>query len=137
MRIVFDTNVLVAAFATHGICDSLFEHAIENHIIVLSEYILNELSKTLIEKFKITETKTSEIINFLKLSCEISEHKKFESQISRDPDDDPILGIIEVSNIDFLVTGDKDLLVLKKYKNTPIILPRKLWEVFKNYQIDI
>jgi predicted nucleic acid-binding protein len=30
-----------------------------------------------------------------------------------------------------LVSGDKDLLVLKKYKNVPIISPRELWNIFK------
>ncbi|MDO9578921.1 MAG: putative toxin-antitoxin system toxin component, PIN family [Candidatus Cloacimonadales bacterium] len=137
MKILFDTNVLVAAFATRGICNSLFEHTLENCDIVISEFILDELKRTLIEKFKIAEDKTIEIINFLKSSCEISEHKEFENQISRDPNDDPILGIIDKTNIDFLVTGDNDLLILKTYKNIPIISPRELWEEFRKLKIEV
>ena len=40
--------------------------------------------------------------------------------ISRDPDDDYLLYFSEEYGLDFLVTGDKDLLVLKTYGNTKI-----------------
>ncbi len=132
MNIIFDTNVLVAAFSTHGICNSLFEHTIENHSIIISEYILSELKRTLNEKFRISIDKIDEIIEFLKSSCKISDFKEFNLQISRDPNDDPVLGIIDITDTDFLVTGDKDLLVLKKYKKTHIISPRELWEEFRS-----
>ena len=41
--------------------------------------------------------------------------------ISRDPNDDYLLDLAVTTDADFLVTGDKDLLVLKKYHNTNII----------------
>ena len=39
----------------------------------------------------------------------------------RDPKDDFLLGLAKKSSADYLVTGDKDLLDLKKYQNTEII----------------
>ena len=44
-----------------------------------------------------------------------------EPQLSRDPKDNFLLGLADKSKADYLVTGDKDLLVIKKYKNTKII----------------
>ncbi len=40
--------------------------------------------------------------------------------ISRDPKDDHLLALSKDYNLDYLVTGDKDLLVLKTYGNTKI-----------------
>ncbi len=40
MRIVLDANVVVAAFAARGLCESLFELCLGSHEIVLSERLL-------------------------------------------------------------------------------------------------
>ena len=45
MRVVFDSNVLIAAFATHGLCHSLFEICLRSHEIVISDFILSEVEK--------------------------------------------------------------------------------------------
>lgn len=132
MNLFFDTNVLIAAFSTHGICNSLFEYSLENCTILLSDQILDELQKILTDKFKLPENKATEIRLFLIETCLISEYKIFSDQVSRDKNDDPVLGIIDKIHVDFLVTGDKDLLVLKSYKKVPIIQPRELWVVFRN-----
>ena len=131
MNLIFDTNVLVAAFSTHGICNSLFEYTLENCTIILSDYILDELNNILTNKFKLPQKSSNDIKLFLTESCVISDYKIFNDQVSRDKDNDPVLGIIDKNHIDYLVSGDKDLLVLKKYKNVPIISPRELWNIFK------
>jgi predicted nucleic acid-binding protein len=46
MRIVLDTNVIVAAFAARGLCADVFEVCLENHTIIISEFILSEVEKT-------------------------------------------------------------------------------------------
>ena len=50
-------------------------------------------------------------------------------KISRDKDDDKILKCGIESKADFIITGDKDLLVLKEYKNIRIINPREYLEI--------
>lgn len=47
------------------------------------------------------------------------------SVLSRDLNDTMYLVLAEVSNADFLVTVDKDLLVLKEIKNTKIVKPKE------------
>ena len=46
MRVVVDTNVLLAAFATHGLCEAVLEQALSSHQLVLSEHILDEVGPT-------------------------------------------------------------------------------------------
>jgi putative PIN family toxin of toxin-antitoxin system len=42
MKVVLDTNVLIAAFITRGSSSDLLEHCIRQHEIVTSEFILDE-----------------------------------------------------------------------------------------------
>ncbi len=56
MRVLLDTNVLIAAFITHGTCSDLFEHCIRQHEIVISQFILDELEGHLRKKFKFPES---------------------------------------------------------------------------------
>ena len=46
------------------------------------------------------------------------------SPVCRDFKDDPILACAETSAAEYLVTGDKDLLLLEKYGNCVILSPR-------------
>jgi len=43
--------------------------------------------------------------------------------ICRDPDDDAVLAVAIAANVDFIVSGDNDLLVLKRYQHIPIVTP--------------
>ena len=52
MKLVLDTNVLVAAFISEGVCHELLEHCFLKHEVVLSNRILKELDETLQKKFK-------------------------------------------------------------------------------------
>ena len=50
-------------------------------------------------------------------------HPKLRA-VCRDPDDIKILGLAVASNADYIVTGDKDLLVLKSFQGILILNPR-------------
>jgi predicted nucleic acid-binding protein len=53
VRIVLDTNVLIAAFIARGFRHQLFEHCGSHHHLMTSEFILGEVR--LVEKFKHTK----------------------------------------------------------------------------------
>jgi uncharacterized protein len=44
-----------------------------------------------------------------------------EVSLCRDEDDNFLLALAKDSKADFLITGDKDLLVLKQFENTSIL----------------
>jgi len=45
--------------------------------------------------------------------------------------DNNVLLLSEIVKADLIITGDNDLLILKSYKNTQIIEPRKYFEDYE------
>lgn len=124
MRIVLDTNVLIAAFIARGVCHELFEHCIRRHTLVTSEFIFDEVREKLVEKFKYTPELTNEVITLLRLQMEIVAPAVLDTPVCRDRDDDNILATAVAGNCECIVTGDKDLLVLKELGRVKIFSPR-------------
>ncbi len=132
MRVILDTNVILAAFAGRGLAHALFELCLEKHEIIISEHILSEVQRNLQKKMKMPKDKVVMITEYLKEFCTFSNHKRLEKEVCRDIDDVKILGLAEVAKPDYIITGDKDLLVLKKFHSVPIITPREFWEISKS-----
>ena len=127
MRVVFDSNVLVAAFATHGVCHDLFEYCLRNTTIVCSDFIAAEVERILGAKIKTPAKTASESIEYLKIQTEwvIPDNKNAGGL--RDPNDQMIIATALSGEADFLIAGGKDLLISKQVKKTVIILPRDFW----------
>lgn len=131
MKVVLDSNIYIAAFSSRGLCSSLFELCLENVDIIISEYILSEISRIFSKKIKLPDNKVQDIITYLRDQCEIMDHKKLDDKICRDADDDNILALAKGSQADYIITGDDDLLVLKKFHSVKIINPREFWAIIK------
>ena len=131
MIVVLDTNVLIAAFASEGLCHSLFEVCVDQHEIYISEYILHEVSDNLTKKLKLPRKVVNDINQYLEGITTLKNPPKLEKKVCRDPNDDQILSLIIDSSANYLITGDQDLLVLKSYKKIPIITPRQFWEILR------
>ena len=131
MKIVLDSNIIVAAYAGRGLCNSLFELCLDRHEIIISEFILTEVSRTLHNKIKMPLQNVQIIIDYLKEFCILSTYNKLPENICRDKNDDDIISLAVSNNVNYLITGDKDLLVLKKYKKVKIISPREFWVIVK------
>jgi uncharacterized protein len=127
MRIVLDANVIVAAFAARGLCAEIFRFAIDSCEIVASKKILEEVEKILRKKIKVPEGKVAELISYLEEQFHVVVPKPVGAKECRDKDDLHVLGAALGSDAKFIVTGDKDLLVLKRFKKTKIYNPRQFW----------
>jgi putative PIN family toxin of toxin-antitoxin system len=123
VRIVLDTNVLIAAFIARGVCHQLLEYCVRNHDLVTSEFILDEVRKKLVEKFKYTAEAADEVVRLLRSRMEVVTPAPLDDPICRDADDDNILAAAATGNCVCLITGDKDLLVLKSFQDIDIISP--------------
>lgn len=127
MRIVLDTNVIVAAFAARGLCAEVFEVIITGHTLVISEHILAEVSGALIKKVKLPKQIVQSVIDYLRDTAEIVEPDLIDSSECRDKDDLAVIGTATRGNASFIVTGDSDLLTLKNCRGIDIITPREFW----------
>lgn len=128
MKVVLDTNVLLAAFATRGLCEGLLDICLESHQIVLSEHILTELRRHLIKKIKMSTKRAGAIVAFLREYAQMVEPAKVPKNACRDADDLPVLGTVLNGQAQCLVTGDRDLLEIKHFHNVPIISPRTFYD---------
>ena len=124
MKVVLDTNVLVAAFATRGLCDAVLEVCLAGHDIVLSEPILKELCRHLRGKLKVPRPQAQAIVAFLREHAAVVVPAAFPADACRDRTDLPVLGTALAAEADCLVTGDRDLLDLRKFRGTAILSPR-------------
>lgn len=132
MIIVLDTNVLIAAFiSSSGICHEVFELSAHNHSLAISEFILSEIKEKLYSKFYYSEKEIAEVINLLLLKFSVVKIIEGKINICRDKDDNNILETAVAAKADVIISGDKDLLVLKKYKNIGIISPREFYNLEK------
>jgi putative PIN family toxin of toxin-antitoxin system len=131
MRVVLDTNVIIAAFAARGLCAEIFGVCLEGHDIVLSEAILRESQEKLSAKVGLPKAVVRDIIAYLRDTSEIVRPEPVEAEACRDKDDLLIIGTALSGKAEVIITGDEDLLSLKKYRDVEIINPREFWRRLK------
>lgn len=131
MKVILDSNIYIAAFSSRGICSSLFELCLDRVSMIISEHLLSEVSRNLSKKLKLPNDKINEIISYLHEECTLVNFKKLEKRICRDADDDNILALARDGGVDYIITGDKDLLVLEEFESVPIIDPRGFWDILR------
>lgn len=124
MRVVLDTNVLVAAFIARGASSEVFERVITEHQLIVSPWVLGELERVLVAKLAMDAGRCGRAVDLVRQSGEIVESGSLSSPVCRDSDDDNVLALARDGNADCLVTGDDDLLVLESFEGIPIIPPR-------------
>jgi uncharacterized protein len=132
MKAVFDTNVLIAAFLTEGICAKLLTRARRRDFdLILCNGILQEFKRVLKKKFAASPHEISEALIILSAAAQdILGQTDSIVPICRDSDDDLILACARDAVADCVVTGDEDLLVLKNYEGISILNPREFERLF-------
>ena len=128
MKVFLDTNVLVSALTTRGLCAELFEVVLQSHELLTSDPVLRELKRILPGRLGQSEEITEGFINLLHTHARLvtTEHPY---PTLPDPDDEPIVASALAGNANIFVTGDKALLELQSVEQLPIVSPRKFWEM--------
>jgi uncharacterized protein len=131
VKVFFDTNVLIAAFATRGLCADLFAHVLLEHDLVVGEVVLGELRTKLRTKLKLPKKTIDEIEAQLRDSVVVKTPAKHLGLRISDPDDEWVVASALAGGADVLVTGDAAILKLGKRAPLPIRSPRGLWELLR------
>lgn len=134
MKVVLDTNVVIAAFATHGLCHLILESVLAHHEYFMSPNLLAEIQSKLKTKLKMPETRVREITSFLKHHSTFIKDMPVAGLECRDPDDIKILALSINAKAEMIVTGDQDLLVLKNVKGVEIVSPREFWTLIRGIE---
>jgi putative PIN family toxin of toxin-antitoxin system len=125
MRIVLDTNVILAAFAARGLCESIFELCLVSHEILLSELLLTEVRQNLSKKLKLDRRTIARIEQLLRENAVLTEPAAVKANACRDKNDLHVLGLAKAGQADYIITGDGDLLSLKRFGRCGIVNPRQ------------
>lgn len=129
MRVFLDTNVLVAAFATRGLCADVLRDVLAGHELVVGEVVLAELERALTRRLRLPATAVKAILEFLREHEVVPKPKEPASLPVRDPADRWILASALAARADVLVTGDRDLLDLPAQPPLRILDPRAFWQL--------
>jgi putative PIN family toxin of toxin-antitoxin system len=133
-RVVLDTNILVSALLFKGDLSRIVDLWEKGSIIpVVSRETFEEFKNVLsYDKFSLTEDEIKIIIEDEVLPFfEIVDITHEIKGVCRDPDDDKFLSCAVSASADFIVSGDKDLCDLARYKSVKIIMPAELLRIFK------
>jgi putative PIN family toxin of toxin-antitoxin system len=131
VTLVFDTNVLFAAFVADGTCADLYRRAVEHGALAVPLPILAELREKLTEKTRLTAAEINAIERNIRREAHLlDDPEPLATPICRDSDDDVLLASINTAHPDALVTGDNDLLVIGEFAGVAILRPREALERF-------
>ena len=128
---LLDTNVLVSAVATRGLCADVFREVLTSHELIVSDALLKEVKKVLHDKLKVPSSLISEFLNLLKQDTILIKPSLSSEVTIKDKTDLIIIGSALSGGADLLITGDKELLNLGNVENLKIVSPRVFWEQVK------
>jgi putative PIN family toxin of toxin-antitoxin system len=128
VRIALDSSVLIAAHISRaGVCAELLEDVLLHHDLVISDFILEELARKLVEKFKFSKRDTDLVGAFLRRVGIVVQPTDLPPDLCRDPADVPVLGTAVAGECALLVSVDRDLLDMQTIQAIPIIRPGEYW----------
>ena len=131
MKVFLDTNVLVSAYTTRGICTDLLRYILAEHELLTGEVNLVELRRVLRDRFRASPELIATVEAELRDETIVPKPAKPSPLPIRDPDDRWVLASAVDGNADLLVTGDRDLLAVARQAPLAIVDPRGCWDRFR------
>jgi len=126
--IALDSSVLIAAHISRaGVCAELLEYVLPPHELVISDFILEELGRKLIEKFNFPKRDADLVGAFLRRVSIAAQPAELPSDLCREPSDIPVLGTAVAGECAPLISVDRDLLDMPTIQAIPIIRPGEYW----------
>ena len=130
MRVVFDTNIFVSAFALTGSrADTALKRVIDDiDQLVVSKAIIDELLTVLARKFSRDADELAHVAVFLSDLARVV-RPRGRIDVLQDEADNRILECARTGKADLIVTGDKDMIELGSYREIKIISLRDYLEL--------
>ncbi len=132
MKVFLDTNVVVSGLGTRGLCADLLRLVLTRYELIVSELVLEEVKRVLLDKFGLPSEDVRRIEAFLR-SFRVVPTPPDTSGLPlgrlQDENDRKILAAAIEAKADVFVTGDSDLLALADQMPRPrIMAPRGFLE---------
>jgi putative PIN family toxin of toxin-antitoxin system len=129
VRVFLDTNVLVAAFATRGLCADAMRAVLAAHQLIVGDVVVDELAEVLTRRIRLPAATVREVLTLLRDQDLVPKPSAPSDVPIRDPDDRWIFASAVAGRADVLVTGDRDLLEVADAAPLPMLDPRAFWDL--------
>ena len=127
-RVVLDTNVFISGLLYGGNCEKILELFEKDRIKLLISPKTHAELLIKLKEFNLAD-EFIEKHNILIQAKAIKILPKKKVKLSRDPKDNMFLELCLAGNGDYLISGDRDLIDLKSFKNTQIITPKEFLDI--------
>jgi putative PIN family toxin of toxin-antitoxin system len=122
MKVVVDTNVFISAVFFGGTPQKVLQHVVDdNFSLIVTSAILFEYSASASRFDNSDDGPSSQLLALIISKSTAVEPVRLLKAPCRDPDDIKFLEAAVSAQADFIVSGDKDLLVLKEFRGIKII----------------
>ena len=124
MTVVIDTNVYLSHFRFGGLPTRVCLFCLEEADVFVSDFLVDETLRILSDKFGLSTDQLTVVAETLQETTQHTNPTNALPALCRDPDDNHILQLAEFVGADYLITGDKDLLVLDPFGPCRIVSPK-------------
>jgi putative PIN family toxin of toxin-antitoxin system len=128
VKLLLDTNGLVAALIARGTCTDLLEHYVRPHELVSSHPLLNELGDVLERKFRQRAIDARVTLHLFAETFTLVTPDILDPPTCRDRDDDVVLATALAGECAAIITGDQDLLILNPFRGIQALAPSAFWK---------
>ena len=133
MKLLLDTNVLVAALVARGTCSDLLEHCVRQHVVISSQLLLDELREVLERKFHQRALDVRSALQLFAETFTLVTPNPLDPPACRDHDDDVVLATALAGECAAIISGDQDLLILDPFQGIRIVPPSAFWKWESTY----
>jgi len=132
--VTLDTNVIISSFLNAGKSREIIDLAARRKILVFSSPQLEEeLIKTLRGKLKYSAEELSQaLITFKEIVHKIVYPKNKLNVVTQDETDNRIIEVAVEGKVKFIISGDRHLLRLGKFKNIKILAPSEFLHLYQD-----
>ena len=128
VKLLLDTNVLVAALVARGTCSDVLEHCVRQHVLISSQPLLNELREVLDRRFRQRAVDVRSALRLFAETFTLVTPAALDPPACRDRDDDVVLATALVGECAAIITGDQDLLILNPFRRIRVLTPSAFWK---------
>jgi putative PIN family toxin of toxin-antitoxin system len=131
-RVVADTNIYISALMFGGLPGDLLDLGLIQALrLVISPALLNELEDKLRVKFGVSAADAAAIRIKLESVGDLIDPAIVVEVVTEDPDDNRVLECAVAGHADYIVSGDRHLLKLKRHAGITILTAREFLEGFE------
>jgi putative PIN family toxin of toxin-antitoxin system len=128
VRVVVDTNVIIAGLVAEGLCMDIVKRRLPSCQLFTSRPLLTELADKLRTEFGLDPGELP-LLKHYESRVTVVRPTPLPEQVCRDKDDDEALATGLAARAEVILTGDNDLLELKEFRGIRILSPRQFVEM--------